>query len=213
MHRHSEMNRRAIPALAAVCLVGVGLAGCGGGVPRDAVAMVSHTPIPFSAFNYWMKNAVARSAHTNGGKAVVPVPPKYTACVASKKAIQAQSQAPLSSAAVLRSDCRAERAALVDGVMAFLISAQWIFQEASKLGVTVNAEELRSEFGALNRKVFSPREFKAFLARSGDTVPDLLLREIIELSFARIEKKVTSEATATVTDGAIAHYYDIHKTL
>jgi len=63
----------------------VGLSACGG-IPGNAVVSVDGKSITKDTFNHWMSVAAASSATTPGAKPVIPLPPKYTACIASAKA-------------------------------------------------------------------------------------------------------------------------------
>ena len=76
---------RIIPALGAVLFALVGLSACGG-IPGDAVVSVDGNSITKDTYNHWLGVAAASSAQTPGAKPTIPVPPKYTACIAAAKA-------------------------------------------------------------------------------------------------------------------------------
>ena len=74
---------RCISALGAVLFAVAGLSACGG-IPGNAVLQVDGKPLTKATFNHWMGIAAASTA--TGGQAVIPEPPKYTACIAHLEA-------------------------------------------------------------------------------------------------------------------------------
>ena len=73
-------------SVVALGAVVVALAGCGGGIPSDAVVSADGKAITKTTFNHWMSVAAASSAATPGAaKPAPPVPPNYTACIAHLK--------------------------------------------------------------------------------------------------------------------------------
>jgi foldase protein PrsA len=200
---------RALPALfALLALACVGMAGCGG-IPGDAVARVNGGSITTATFSHWMRIAAASSSAGSPGKAVLPEPPHYTACVAN---LRAGAQKPAKgerppSTATLRSQCAQQYTALKTEALGYLISADWLIDEAAAQKVAVSDQEVHSRFVKLRTTAFtSPAAFEGFLRRSDYTVSDVLLRVKLEMLGERLEKKVM-QAPTTVTHASIESYY------
>jgi foldase protein PrsA len=204
---------RVLSALGAVLFAIAGLSACGGGVPSDAVATVAGTPITNSAFGHWMAVASASSAASTGEKPAAPDPPKFTACIARLRAAQTRegkSKTPPSEAA-LKKQCETQFKTLTQEVLSFLLSAQWVLEEAKSLGVKVSDAEVRKQFQTIVKTQFTkPGEFQKFLASSGETVSDLLLRVKLNLLSTRIQQKV-AKRKGQVTEADVEKYYRENK--
>ncbi|HEX4837417.1 MAG TPA: peptidyl-prolyl cis-trans isomerase [Solirubrobacteraceae bacterium] len=208
-----------IAALGAVLLTGLTLTACGGGIPGNAVVSVNGTAITSTTFNHWMMVAAGSSspAAATGQaapKPVVPDPPTYKACVAHLEATApkpAKGQ-PKPTAATLKTQCEQQYTALKQQVLGFLISANWVLGEASDQGVKVSDNEIKKQFNQIKSQQF-PKEadFQKFLANSGQTVSDLLLRVKLDMLSSRIQKKVTKDAAKKPSQKEIAAYYEQHK--
>jgi foldase protein PrsA len=190
----------------------VGLAACGG-IPGDAVVNVAGTPIAKTTFNHWMGVAAKSSAVGVGEKPVIPEPPAYTACIAHLKATSpkpAKGQKP-PTGAQLKSECEQQFKSLKSEVLGFLISSQWVLSEANSLGVKISDAEVKKEFTKIKTTQFpKPTEFEKFLATSGQSVSDLLLRVKLNLLSSRIQKHVV-KSESNVTEAQISKYYDENK--
>jgi hypothetical protein len=80
---------------------------------------------------------------------------------------------------------------VVKEVMGFLISSDWVLEEAQALEVHASVREVRRSFDRIRRQQFpKEKEFRAFLERSGQTVTDLLFRVKLNLLSTRIQKRV-----------------------
>jgi len=207
------MRTRSIPALGAVFFAVVGLSACGG-IPGNAVVQVDGKPITKSTFEHWMGVAAASSATTpSAAKPVLPVPPDYTACIAHLRAITpkpAKGQPEVTTAA-LKSECAQQYKSLQQEVLGFLISSEWVLGEANHLGVKISDKEVQKEFEKIKTQQFpKAAEFEKFLASSGQTVSDLLLRVKLNLLSAKIQSKI-SKSKATVTKAQIEKAYNEHK--
>jgi foldase protein PrsA len=203
---------RSLSALGAVLFALVGISACGG-IPGDAVVQVSGTAITKTAFEHWMKVASASSATGTTEKPVIPEPPNYTACVAHLAATTAKpakgQKAP--TTAQLKSECETEYKSLQSEVLGFLISSQWVLGEASSLGVKLSDAEVKKEFAKIKSEEFpKAAEFEKFLATSGQTVSDLLLRVKLNLLSQKIEKKIIKEKSK-VTQAQVEKYYNENK--
>jgi foldase protein PrsA len=206
---------RCIPALGAVLFAVVGLTACGGGIPGDAVIDVNGTPITKATFAHWLSVAAASTATASGAasKPAVPEPPSYTACIAHLQATQpapAKGQAPPTQA-LLKSECEQQYKSLQQEVLGFLISSQWVIGEASSLGVSVSDKEVKKRFEQIKAQQFpKASEFEKFLASSGQTVSDLLLRVKLNLLSSKIQQKIV-KSKSKVTQAQIAKYYNEHQ--
>jgi foldase protein PrsA len=198
---------RIIPALGAVLFALVGLSACGG-IPGNAVVSVDGKSITKDTFNHWMSVAAASSATTPGAKPVIPLPPKYTASIASAKAAAkpAKGQAPPTEAA-LKSQCAQQYKSLQQEVLGFLISSNWVIGEAKSLGVKISDKEVKKQFEKIKSQQFpKAAEFQKFLKTSGQTVSDLLLRVKLNLLSQKIQQKIVKQKSK-VTQAQIAKYY------
>ncbi|HLB21395.1 MAG TPA: peptidyl-prolyl cis-trans isomerase [Solirubrobacteraceae bacterium] len=198
---------RIVPALGAVLFALVGLSACGG-IPGNAVVSVDGKSITKDTFNHWMSVAAASSATAPGTKPAIPVPPKYTACIATAKAAAkpAKGQAPPTEAA-LKSQCAQQYKSLQQEVLGFLISSNWVIGEAKSLGVKISDKEVKKQFEKIKSQQFpKAAEFEKFLKTSGQSVSDLLLRVKLNLLSQKIQQKIVKQKSK-VTQAQIAKYY------
>jgi len=76
-------------------------------------------------------------------------------------------------------------------VLGFLISSDWVLEEAHALHVVVPARTVRREFERIRAQQFpKPGEFGKFLISSGQTPADLMFRVKLNLLSARIQARV-----------------------
>jgi foldase protein PrsA len=209
-----------IAALGAILLTGLTLAACGSsGIPGNAVVSVNGTPITNTTFSHWMTVAAGSSAaaSTTGQpapKAVVPDPPTYKACIAHLEATApkpAKGQSKPTPAA-LKAQCEQQYTSLKQQVLGYLISANWVIGEAAERGVKVTDAEVEKQFNQIKAQQF-PKEadFQKFLASTGYTVSDLLLRVKLDLLSSKIQAKVSKEAGKKPSQKEISAYYEQHK--
>jgi foldase protein PrsA len=198
--------------LSAALVAVIGLSACGG-VPSDAVVQVNGSPITKATFDHWMGVAAASTKTSATSKAVPPEPPDYTACVshlASTSAKPAKGhKAP--SAAELKSQCEQQYKSLERSVLAYLISADWVIDEGSSLGIKLSDAEVKKEF--VKEKVAQYPEitkFQLFLQNSGETVSDLLLTVKLRLLQQKIEQRAI-KGKGSVTQTQVETYYRKHK--
>ncbi len=207
---------RCIPALGAVFFALLGLSACGG-IAGDAVVQVGGTAITKTTFTHWLSVAASSSAQTTPGaaapKPVVPDPPSYSACVAHLQAIApapAKGQ-PKPTPAQLKTQCEQQYKTLKQEVLGFLISSQWVVGEAADQGVKVSDAEVKKQFEKIKTQQFpKAADFQKFLATSGQTVSDLLLRVKLNLLTTKIQKKVAT-TKKPITQAQIAKYYTENK--
>ena len=199
-------------ALGAVLFALLGLAACGG-MPGNALVQVDGKSITKDTFSHWMSVAASSGASTTGGKAVVPVPPSYTACIShlaatSPKPAKGQ-KAP--TTAQLKSECVQQYKSLQQEVLGFLISSSWVIGEAKSVGVKLTDKEVHKQFEKIRTQQFPKAgEFEKFLSTSGQSVSDLLLRVKLNLLSQKIQQKVV-KAKAKVTQAQIQKYYNENK--
>jgi foldase protein PrsA len=204
---------RSTSALGAVLFALVGIAACGG-IPGDAVVQVGGSPITKSAFEHWM--SVASTSNKEAGsteKPAVPVPPDYTACIAHLRVTSAKTAKgqPAPTTQKLKSECQTQYKALQQEVLGFLISSQWVISEAAALGVKVSDAEVKKEFAKIKAAQFpKAAEFEKFLASSGQTVSDLLLRVKLNVLSQKIQKQIVKNKSK-VTQAQVTKYYNENK--
>ena len=93
-----------------------------------------------------------------------------------------------------------------------MISADWVIGQAEEQGVKLNDKEVQKKFNELKKQQFPKEaEFQKFLASTGQTISDLLLRVKLSMLTTKIQEKVTKEAKQNVNEAAIAKYYNEHK--
>lgn len=207
-----------IAALGAVLLMGVTLTACGGGVPGNAVVNVNGTPVTTATFNHWMMVAAnASSASTTGAtaaKAVVPVPPDYTACIAHLEATASKPTKgqPKPTATELKTECEQQYQSLKQTTLGFLISANWLLGEANEQGIKISDAEVQKAFNKIKSEQFpTEADFQKFLASTGYTVSDLLLRVKLDELSTKIQQKITKNAGKKPSKKEIESYFEQHK--
>jgi foldase protein PrsA len=206
---------RGVAALGAVLFVGALVSACGGGVPGDAVVTVGSTPITKASFNHWMGVAAAGAAASAGSQSTpAPEPPDFTACIAHLEAVAAKTSKGKSkpNAAAYKRQCEQEYTAYKQEVLNFLISSQWVINEAEEQGITVSEAELKKQFDQLKSAQF-PKEsaFKEYLAHTGETEADLLMRVKLQVLARKIEEKITKSGKKHPSKQEIAKYYEAHR--
>jgi foldase protein PrsA len=189
----------------------VGLSACGGGIPGNAVATVNGTPITTSTFKHWIRVAAISSASSPLTKSTVaPEPPEYTACIAHLKETApapAKGQSP-PTAATLKKECETQYKALSQEVLGFLISSSWVLGEANSLGIKLTDKEVKKQFETIKNQQFpKASEFEKFLATSGQSISDLLLRVKLNMLSTKIQAKIIKRKSI-VTPAQISKYYN-----
>lgn len=203
---------RSTTALGAVLFALLGLTACGG-IPSDAVVQVGGgSTITKEAFNHWMGVAGSSGAAT-GEKSPLPVPPEYTACIAHFRAIEGKPEKgqKQQSTAQLKTQCEEQYKSLQQEVLGFLISSSWVLAEANSLGVHVSDKEVQDQFLKIKDEQFPKgAEFEKFLATSGQTVSDLLLRVKLNMLSQKIQEKIVKKKP-NVTQAQVEKYYNENK--
>src|SRR4051794_10355871 len=186
------------------------LAGCGGGIPGNAVAEVDGTAIEKTDFDHWM--TVATKSSAQGSNAELK-PPAFTECIAQAKKAAAKPAAgqPKQTDAAYKKQCQQQYDQLRQQIVGLLISFEWIEREAKAQGVSATEAEVKKSFDDQKKQNF-PKEsdYQKFLKDSGQTNEDVLKRVRLDVLSNKIREKVT-KGKDKVTDAQIKAYYDKNK--
>ena len=200
-------------ALVAAALVA---AGCGDDVPSGSVAKVKDTKITKEAFDHWLQAAARQQAQGQPGQPApavsVPDPPNFTNCIAAKKkSVPQQPGAQPPSDSQLKGQCKQEYDGLKDQTMQFLISAEWLQQEAKARKVSATPAEVQKTFEEQKKQAF-PKEadYQKFLKESGRTEEDLLFQVRLSVLTNSLQAKVV-EGQKDPGAGEIEDYYNENK--
>jgi foldase protein PrsA len=196
--------RRLISLLAAAAVLPVAIAGCGNDVPSGAVAKVDDAVIKKEDFDHWLQAAAqGQQPPGAGGQVVLPDPPDFTECVDAKKKQPLPPGAPKPSDADLKTLCQQEFDSLKQQVMQFLISAEWIQQEADARDIEVSDEEVQKQFEDQKNQSFpNEKDYQQFLKTSGQTEEDLLFRVKLDVLSTKVRDEII-EGTDDVSDDDI----------
>jgi foldase protein PrsA len=198
--------RTALPIAACAALI----AGCGADVPSNGVAKIGDSVITKDQFNHWL-NAAAHGSAAPGSTVTVPDPPDFTKCVANQAKQPVPKGAKKPTNAQLKTQCKQQYDALKQQVMQFLVSAEWIQQEADKQKVKVSDKEVQKQFADQKKQSFQKdADYKKFLANSGMTEADLIFRVKLDVISNDVRNKVI-KGKDKVTDAQIATYYNKNK--
>jgi foldase protein PrsA len=198
-----------ILALGAFFVVAVGISACGSssGVTSNAVADMAGSPITIAAYKHWMFVAEkGNSSESPGSPVIVPTdPPGFTGCIKQVRA-QIPSLAKTSNKS-LKSDCKQLFTSLNATVMDFLIKAYWYQAEAHRLHLKITTAAINTAYTTAKNEQFKTQAaFEAFLKETGQTVPDIRFRVLVNLIFSKLEKM---HAIST-SPAAIEKYYTTH---
>jgi parvulin-like peptidyl-prolyl isomerase len=198
--------RIALPIAACAALI----AGCGNDVPTNGVAKIGDTVITKDQFNHWL-NAAAHGSAAPGSNPTVPDPPNFAKCVANQAKQPVPKGAKKPTQAQLKTQCKQQYDALKQQVMQFLVSAEWIQQEAKKQGVTVSSKEVQKQFQDQKKQSFQKdSDYQKFLKNSGMTESDLLFRVKLDVISNDVRNKVI-KGKDKVTDAQVSSYYNKNK--
>jgi foldase protein PrsA len=208
--------RRFSALLGAFFVLPLVLAACGGdSVPGNAVVKIGSDPIKTEQFDHWLRTAAQTAQQQTGvtGKAAIPQPPEFTACIANKKktAVKPAKGQPTPTDATYKSQCEQEYTQLRDQVLQFLISSAWIEGESKDRGVKISDTEVKKNFDKQRLLSFAKdKDYLAYLKSSGNTQEDLLYRIKIQSLSDKLRTKVL-EGTDKVSDAQITNYYNKNK--
>jgi foldase protein PrsA len=200
---------RILLSLCVLALTATVAAGCGGGLPGDAVASIDGTSIKKADFSHWLTVA----SKSGGTGTTVPDAPNFTACVAAKRKTTPKPATgqPKTTDDQLKKQCKTEYGALRDQVVGLLISYQWIQGEAAKQKIKVTDADVQKSFQTQKKQNF-PKEadWQKFLKTSGQTQNDILLRVKLDLLSQKIRDKVI-KGKDQISDAQIQAFYDKNK--
>ena len=202
-----------LAALAAAALIAT---GCGDDVPAGAVAKVGDNEIKKAAFDHWLQAAARQQAQGQPGQEAAPVtvpdPPTFTKCIAAKKqAVPQQQGAAPTPDSQLKQQCQQEYDGLKEQTMQFLISAEWLQQEAKKRGVNPTPQEVQKTFEEQKKQAFpKEKEYQEFLRTSGRTEADLLFQVKLSVLTNQLQAKVV-EGEGEPSPEEIEEYYNENK--
>ncbi len=199
--------RIALPIAACAALV----AGCGNSVPPNGVAKIGDTVITKDQFNHWL-NAAAHGSAAPGSNPTIPDPPNFTKCIAAQAKQPVAKGAKKPTTAQLKTQCSQQYSALKQQVMQFLVSSEWIQQEADAQNVKVSQAQVQKQFNDQKKQSFQKdSDYKNFLKTSGMTEADLLFRVKLDVISNDVRNKVI-KGKGKVTDAQITSYYNKNKT-
>jgi foldase protein PrsA len=205
-------RKRFISLLAAGAALPVLVAGCGNDVPSGAVAKVDDTVIKKEEFDHWLQAAAqGQQPPGAGGEIVLPDPPDFAECIDAKKKQPAPPGAQKPTDDQLKSQCQQEFDSLKQQVMQFLISAEWIEQEADARDIEVSDEEVQKQFEDQKKQSFpNDKQYQQFLKTSGQTEEDLLFRVKLDVLSTKVRDEIINDVDE-VNDDDISKYYDDNK--
>jgi foldase protein PrsA len=197
----------------ALLVLAIAVASCGGGVPQNGVATVGNEVITKKEFNHWL-DAAARGQSAQsapGAPATPPDSPGFAKCIAAKKKVPVPKGTPAPKDADLKKQCQQEYDALRQQVMQFLISAEWIQQEAGARGIKPSDQDVRKEFETQKKQSFpQEKDYQDFLKSSGQTEQDLLFRVRLDLLSTKVRENIVA-GKDKISDKEITDYYNKNK--
>jgi foldase protein PrsA len=206
---------RLLLPIALVAALSLGLIACGGDdneIPGNAVAKVGDGSITKDEYDHWVDVTLAQ-AGANGPKIVLGTPPDFATCVAQKKKDApdpAKGTPPTPDSQYLQ-ECKTQYEAVRDQVMGFLISAEWLQQEADQRDISVTDAELQKQLEDTKKQSFpKEKDYQDFLKSSGMTEEDVLYRVELDALTNKIREAVT-KGKDKVTDQQITDYYNKNK--
>src|SRR3954468_4723775 len=168
---------RLLLALALVAAAALVAAGCGGDdVPSHSVAKGGDAKITKDQYNHWFLASLKQQAQTTGQKpdqVVAPDPPNFTKCIAAKLKQTLPQGVPKPDAKTLKAQCKQEYDGINQQTLQFLITSQWLSQEAAKRHITASDKEVRTTFEQQKKQSFPKQaDYQKFLQTSGQTESD-----------------------------------------
>jgi foldase protein PrsA len=185
-------------------------------LPGNAVARVGEVPITKDDFTHWMNVAAASTAAQSGQTgelAKVPDAPNYTACIAARKkaAPKPAKGQPTTTDAQYKQQCEQTYQQLRSTVATFLITSQWIEQEAKARGIVVSDAQVAKDLDKLKKQQFpKDADYQKFLKQQGMTNDDVLFQQKLTTLRTKLQSAVT-KGKDQVTDAQISAYYDKNK--
>ena len=180
-------------------------------MPSGAVAKVDDAVIKKEDFDHWIQAAAQGQQPPGGGEVVIPDPPEFSECIASKKQQPVPPGSKKPTDAQLKDQCQQEFDSLKQQVMQFLISAEWIQQEADSRDIEVSDEEVQKQFEDQKNQSFpGEKQYQQFLETSGQTEEDLLFRVKLDVLSNKVREEII-EGKGDISDEDIEQYYEENK--
>jgi hypothetical protein len=205
----APIKTRRVAWLAAGVLV-TSMLGCGSGasggssalsVPSGPVAEVGAEVVTGSQLKHWMSLQ---------STSPVPDAPSFTTCV--HEARQSGGSSRKVSLAALTAHCRAGYELLRRRTLSFLISANWLIDQAAAEGRGVSNQAVEQRFKRMLQESYpgGEAEFKQSLVESEQTVADVRFKLRVALAAGRVRDRI-SASEAPVTTSRIASYFVSHR--
>jgi SurA N-terminal domain len=164
--------------------------------PANGVAKVGNSTITKEEFDRWLKSVA--TGRRGSASAVVPDPPGYEKCVAGLKSRPELNVAGSTRERQLEGQCRRRYDKLKDEVMQFLITSEWVEQEAKAQDVEVSDREIESTFQEQKKRAFPGKEgesgYQKFLEASGLDESAVKYRLKGSLLQRKLQRKVTKKS-------------------
>lgn len=191
------------------------------------IAKVGNVSISEGELNHWISLEATFAEKKSGVKVTKPLiidPPTYAACVAGLKSTPAkpagtrQTKAPTTppSSAALKGQCQTQYEQLRPSVLEHLIFVDWVFGEASNLGLKTSASEIQHQVEA-TKQSFEKQHggYQKFLEQSGTTSSDMLRQITFSQLEGKLSQKVSNEVMAKASSQGVSHgqidsYYKEH---
>lgn len=181
------MTRRvtsSLPALVAVTLGILSFVGCGTATKGEdarfprVVARFGNRVVTGATLAHWMQALAPQR--------LVPDPPQYTRCVA-----RLERDAKRSSDAGSVSACRHERRGLIRQTLDFLITGNWLLEEAESLGLGPSEDEIKRALAREGRSFANGEtELAESLRVTGRTIGDLEFEVATALARQKLRRRL-----------------------
>jgi hypothetical protein len=191
-----------------VCALGiavVALSSCGGKtattsaeLPPSVVAQVGHAVIKRTTLDHWISvqaiTDYAERPQEPPPPGVVPDPPLYRACITRLRASPPVPTTSTTSTTSLKARCSQNYTQLLQHIMQILITFQWLIGESAARDVKVTETEVADRYARFSRERF-PRdgELRKYLAATGESLSDELLRMRMDMLSNRLLQKAEAE--------------------
>ena len=205
-------RRLAVPWAAVITIAG--LAGCGGGTSGGTVAEVSGAAgvasISKDLLRHWTSVEAVLLYNEQPTapvpKGLIPDPPLYTACIAYLEMTPAKpgETGPKPTAVQLRGKCAQRYKALQVLTLNTLIGWYWTIDAGTAAGIRTSDQEVRHRLEEVSKRLFPQKgQFATYLKRTGQTIPDMLLRSRVQLFEVKISEKGTAMQKAGGTAAVV----------
>lgn len=169
---------------------------------EDELARVGTVSITKASFDRWL----AQATHSEFGRAVKLVGPRFRRCVSALGDRRAAKGWRRLGRDELKARCRQTRLRLRRQVLQFLVQAQWVEQEATARGVAVGDRQVDRMFKRQRNLAFPGRRgFRRFLRETGTNPEAIKYRIRLDALQRRIVRRVMA-AVEPVTARDVARF-------